>query len=57
MRGGRVFLRLTDFIPISDYPTISFPEIHRLVETRSDEVPVEVSFKATLNYGKDHVDL
>ncbi len=57
MRDGKVFLRLTDFIPNSDYPTISFPEIHRLVETRSDEVPVEVSFKATLNYGKAHVDL
>lgn len=57
VREGRVIMRLTDFIPISDYPTISFPEIHRLVETRSEEVPIEVAFKATLNYGRDHVDL
>lgn len=57
LREGNVILRLTDFIPISDYPTISFPEIHRLVETRSIEVPIEVAFKATLNYGRDHVDI
>lgn len=57
MRDGRVTLRLTDFIPISDYPTISFPEIHRLVETRSEEVPIDIAFRATLNYGRDHVDL
>lgn len=57
MRDGKVIMRLTDFIPISDYPTISFPEIHRLVETRSEEVPIEIAFKATLNYGRDHVDL
>lgn len=57
MQHGKVILRLTDFIPISDYPTISFPEIHRLVETRSEQVPLDIEFKATLNYGRDHVDL
>ncbi len=56
-RDSQVILRITDFIPISDYPTISFPEVHRLVETRSEEVPIEVSFKATLNYGRDPVTL
>lgn len=55
IRDSQVILRVTDFIPISDYPTISFPEIHRLVETRSEAIPLEVSFKATLNYGKDPV--
>ncbi len=55
LRESKVILRVTDFIPISDFPTISFPEIHRLVETRSERVPLHISFKATLNYGKDAV--
>ncbi len=56
-RDSQAILRVTDFIPTSDYPTISFPEVHRLVETKSIEVPIEVSFKATLNYGKDPISL
>ena len=55
IRGGKIILRLTDFIPTSDYPTISFPEIHRMVETLSEDVQVDVEFKATLGYGKHPV--
>ncbi|MCL5783080.1 MAG: glycoside hydrolase family 15 protein [Candidatus Thermoplasmatota archaeon] len=57
LRDTKIILRITDFIPVSDYPTISFPEIHRLVETLSEDVAVEVGFKATLNYGRDPVHL
>ena len=57
VRDGRIILRITDFIPVSDYPTISFPEIHRLVETQSEDVEVEVKFRATLNYGRDPVSV
>ena len=52
IRDGRIILRITDFIPTSDYSTISFPEIHRLVETMSDDVEVDVGFRATIDYGK-----
>ena len=52
IRDGKIILRLTDFIPTSDYSTISFPEIHRMVETTSEDVEVDIAFKATINYGK-----
>ncbi len=52
MRNNKVILRITDFMPTSEYSTISFPEIHRLVETLSEEVDVEVSFKVAFDYGR-----
>ncbi|MEM0158005.1 MAG: glycoside hydrolase family 15 protein, partial [Thermoplasmataceae archaeon] len=51
LRDGKVILRLTDFMPTSEYSTISFPEIHRMIETLGGDVNVSVSFRATLNYG------
>lgn len=56
-RNEKPVLQVTDFIPISDYPTISFPEIHRLVETQSEDIDIEVGFRATLDYNRNPVSI
>lgn len=53
VKGGKTILRITDFLPATDYTTISFPEIHRLVETQSEDVSVELKMKPLFNYGTE----
>ncbi len=58
IRDNDTFLRLTDFLPTTEYPTISFPEIHRFVETLSEDVEVSLRFKPLLDNGTTpmHID-
>ena len=55
IRDNKTILRLTDFLPASEYPTISFPEIHRYVETQSEDIEVSIRFRPNVNYGKDQI--
>ncbi len=56
-RKGKTILRLTDFIPASEYNTINFPEIHRYIETPSADVKIRIEMKPTFNYGKGSVSI
>ncbi len=51
IRNRRIILRLTDFMPTSEYSTIYFPEIHRLVEAPTQDVDIDIKFKPVFNYG------
>ncbi len=53
IRGGKIFLRVTDFMPDSEYSTISFPEVHRYIETFSDDVDTVIDFKPVFSYGEE----
>lgn len=52
IRDGRALLRLTDFIPTSEYPTVNFPEIHRYVEAPTGDVEVDVEFYPIFDFGR-----
>ncbi|MCL4452244.1 MAG: glycoside hydrolase family 15 protein [Candidatus Thermoplasmatota archaeon] len=52
IRNGKTILRLTDFIPASEYATINFPEIHRYVEAPETDIRVDVEFKPIFNYAR-----
>ncbi len=58
IRDNKTIMRLTDFLPTTEYPTISFPEIHRYVEALSEDVDVSLRFKPILDSGKyePHID-
>lgn len=58
IKGNRTILRLTDFLPTTEYPTISFPEIHRYVESLSDDVEISLRFRPLLDMGMEpqHID-
>ena len=51
LRNRQTLLRVTDFIPASEYTTINFPEIHRSVEAPYADIDVEVGFKPNFSYG------
>ncbi len=51
IRSGRTVLRLTDFIPASEFSTINFPEIHRFVEAPDTDIRVDVEFNPVFSYG------
>ncbi len=53
--NGRTVLRLTDFIPTSEFSTINFPEIHRYIETPATDMKIRVELKPSFNYGRDPV--
>jgi len=55
--NGKTVMKITDFIPTSEYSTIKFPEIHRLVETRSTDVKVHLEFRPTINFGRTAVTI
>lgn len=38
-------LRITDFIPVSDYNTITFAEVYRLIESFSEQLNLHILFK------------
>ena len=45
-------LRVTDFLPTSEYSTINFPEIHRYLETPNRDVDVKVTVEPVFDYGR-----
>nr|BAR87973.1 trehalase [Thermoplasma volcanium] len=53
VKNGKIILRLTDFMPDSEYGKISFPEVHRFVESFSEPIDITIDFKPTFNYGQD----
>ncbi|WP_010900715.1 glycoside hydrolase family 15 protein [Thermoplasma acidophilum] len=53
IKNGKVILRTTDFMPDSEYGKISFPEVHRFVETFSDPVRITIDFKPAFNYATE----
>lgn len=50
LRDGKEVVRLTDFLPATHYPSINFPEMHRLIESFDSKIDVELTLKATLDY-------
>jgi glucoamylase len=52
IKNNDVILRLTDFLPISEFSTVNFPEIHRFVEVL-DNVKVKIHFKPNFNFGTE----
>lgn len=52
IRDGRALLRLTDFIPTSEYPTVNFPEIHRYLEAPNGDVEVNLELYPIFDFGK-----
>lgn len=58
IRNNNTIMRLTDFLPTTEYPTISFPEIHRYVEALSEDVEISLRFRPFLDSGKEtpHID-
>lgn len=57
IKNSRVILKLTDFIPASEYTTINFPEIHRYIEAHNTDVDVRLEFYPILNYGHAKYDI
>ena len=53
IKGNKTILRLTDFIPVSEFTTINFPEIHRYVEAPESDIQVSVTFNPIFDYGNN----
>jgi GH15 family glucan-1,4-alpha-glucosidase len=49
-----VILRLTDFLPVSSYSTITFPEIHRFIEAPYSDVDIILDLKPDFNFGSHY---
>ncbi len=45
-----IILRLTDFIPTSEYSTINFPEIHRYIEVPFRSVQVSIRIRPVFDF-------
>lgn len=48
-RDGKPSASITDFMPSTEYYSIKFPEIHRIVEAYED-IEMELGIKPTINY-------
>ncbi|EQD47032.1 glycoside hydrolase 15-related protein, partial [mine drainage metagenome] len=57
IRNGKTILRLTDFIPASEYSTINFPEIHRYVEAPETDIRVNVEFKPIFDFAREKPEI
>jgi GH15 family glucan-1,4-alpha-glucosidase len=57
INDNQVVLRLTDFLPVSRYSTINFPEIHRFIEAPNSDIDIAVDLKPDFNFGTDHVKI
>ncbi len=53
VNNNNVVLKLTDFLPASSYSTITFPEIHRLIEAPYSDIEVLIDIKTHFNFGSD----
>ncbi len=42
-------MKITDFMPATEYESINFPELHRIVEV-SEDLEIGIEFKPTLDY-------
>ncbi|WP_287950960.1 glycoside hydrolase family 15 protein [Acidiplasma sp.] len=47
-----IIVRITDFLPASEYATINMPEIHRFIEPFEDNIKITIKIKPSFNYGK-----
>lgn len=57
INANKVVLRLTDFLPVSGYSTINFPEIHRFIEAPNSDIEIAVDLKPDFNFGADHIKI
>ncbi|WMT53320.1 glycoside hydrolase family 15 protein [Ferroplasma acidiphilum] len=57
VNNNQVILRLTDFLPTSSYSTITFPEIHRLIEAPYSDVEVSIDIKSHFNFGSGKTNI
>ena len=57
IEDGHVILRLTDFLPVSWYSTITFPEIHRFIEAPYSDVNILLDLKPDFNFGSSHAKI
>lgn len=51
VNNNNVILRLTDFLPVSRYSTINFPELHRLIEAPYSDIEMIIDIKPNFNFG------
>lgn len=56
-KNEKEILRLTDFLPATEYPSINFPEMHRLLESFETKIEVDIMLKATLDYRMSPVNI
>ncbi len=57
LRNSEVIMKLTDFLPISEYSTINFPEIHRRIDVPNQDVDISILFKPNFNYGREKPEI
>ncbi len=48
---NKIVLKLTDFLPITEFANINFPEIHRYIETPSKDMDLKIEIKPDFNFG------
>ncbi len=53
LKNSEAIMKLTDFLPSSEYSTINFPEIHRCIEVLDQDVDISVMFKPNFSYGRE----
>lgn len=56
IKDNNAILKLTDFLPASEFLTINFPEIHILVEALED-VNIKIYFKPSFRYGTENPEV
>ena len=47
--GNKKIFSMMDFMPVTDYSSINFPEFHRIIETY-ETCEIEIKFRPTLDY-------
>ncbi|MHB8361525.1 MAG: glycoside hydrolase family 15 protein [Thermoplasmataceae archaeon] len=52
-KDSSLVLRITDFIPVSGYSTINFPEIHRYISSPKKDTRVSINIKPNFHFGKE----
>ncbi len=53
IKDNHQVLKIIDFMPASEYSTIYFPEVHRLIESPYSNTEIEIRFKPVFNYGRN----
>ncbi len=49
---NKLIMRITDFLPISEYSKANYPEIHRFIEALED-IQIKIEFKPNFNFGRE----
>ncbi|MEM0139779.1 MAG: glycoside hydrolase family 15 protein, partial [Ferroplasma sp.] len=53
IEDNKTVLTLTDFLPVTKYSNINFPEIHRFIEAPYRDIEIKIEIKPDFNFGRD----